>query len=76
MAMEKQFNIIAVSRGDIVHQWRKEGGVKLDESCVKKITDKDMKQIASDMGDAIGEGASFWWAIHDTTEEIIKKCRI
>ena len=76
MAMKKRFPIGEVTREDILLSWRKEAGVKLDESCVKKISDKEMKTIASDMGAAIGEGATFWWAIHDSTQEIIKKCKI
>ncbi len=76
MAMKKRFPIAEVSREDILLSWKKEGGVKLDKACVKKISDKEMKRIASDMGDAIGEGATLWWAIHDSTQEIIEKCKI
>ncbi len=76
MAMKKRFPVGEVTREDILLSWQKEAGVKLDRSCVKNISDAEMKVIASDMGAAIGEGASLWWAIHDSTQEIIEKCKI
>ncbi len=76
MAMKKRFCIGEVSREDILLSWQKEAGVKLDRSCVRKISDAKMRSIAGDMGDSIGEGANFWGAMEAATEEIIERCKI
>ncbi len=76
MAMKKRFSIGEVSREDIVHQWRKQAGVKLSEACVKKISDKDMKIIAGDMGDSVYQGVGFWSALELASMDYIKKCRV